>query len=446
MAKRLLQANRWLQVGLCLAMAAGLASGGKGVFAQSLLLTPSPVAGQQAAGTSIKSSVPPSFSIAVEPLGFSAPGPIYLGQRYSLASLDFFDENRLLFTFRVPGLLHRESRAGEDEDSDEHHMRALVLELPTGAVQAEAVWTLHDRARYLWMLKDGHFLLRDGNDLKQGDATLVLKPFLHFPGPLLSVDLDPAQLFLATNSREPAADSSKPGATPSPADAKAVTQEQKLVSGPDLVVRILRRDSGQVVAISHVRAPVHLSINRDGYLESLRAKDTKWLLNLHSFTGGSSVVGRVDSTCSPVFDFVSQMEVLVGACTSSGERKLVAMASDGLHLWEKTTPDTQVWSRLVMGQDGSRLVREAMVLSHALSASAPFGADDVQGQIVEVLNAANGKVALTAQASPVLDAGGNVAISPSGRRVAVLSGGAIQIFDLPAPPPLPSSPDGQAGR
>jgi hypothetical protein len=46
-------------------------------------------------------------------------------------------------------------------------------------------------------------------------------------------------------------------------------------------------------------------------------------------------------------------------------------------------------------------------------------------------------VALTATASPVLDAGGNVAISPSGRRVAVISGGAIQVFELPAPPPLP---------
>src|ERR1700721_1864069 len=60
-----------------------------------------------------KSSLAPAFSIPVEPLGFSAPGPIYLGQRNSLASLDFFDENRLLFTFRVPGLMHRE--AGSDE-------------------------------------------------------------------------------------------------------------------------------------------------------------------------------------------------------------------------------------------------------------------------------------------------------------------------------------------
>jgi hypothetical protein len=39
--------------------------------------------------------------------------------------------------------------------------------------------------------------------------------------------------------------------------------------------------------------------------------------------------------------------------------------------------------------------------------------------------------------SPVLDAGGNVAISPSGRRVAVLNAGAVEVFELPPAPPLP---------
>src|SRR5271165_3003539 len=56
-----------------------------------------------------KPSIPPSLSIPVEPLGFSAPGANYMGQRNCLVSLDFLDENRLLFTFRVPGLMHREA-------------------------------------------------------------------------------------------------------------------------------------------------------------------------------------------------------------------------------------------------------------------------------------------------------------------------------------------------
>jgi hypothetical protein len=59
-----------------------------------------------------------------------------------------------------------------------------------------------------------------------------------------------------------------------------------------------------------------------------------------------------------------------------------------------------------------------------------------------VFDAADGKVALEAPANPALDAGGNVAISPSGRRVAVLNAGAIQIFDLPAPQLLPENRTG----
>ena len=45
------------------------------------------------------------------------------------------------------------------------------------------------------------------------------------------------------------------------------------------------------------------------------------------------------------------------------------------------------------------------------------------------------KLVLKASASPVLDGGGNVAISPSGKRVAVLDAGAIQVYELPAPAP-----------
>jgi hypothetical protein len=90
-----------------------------------------------------------------------------------------------------------------------------------------------------------------------------------------------------------------------------------------------------------------------------------------------------------------------------------------------------------MGPDGLRLAREALAVGRAVSARAPLDRDEIKGQLVQVLDAADGKVALETTASPILDAGGNVAISPSGRRVAVLNAGAIQVFELPAPPPLP---------
>jgi hypothetical protein len=365
-----------------------------------------------------KPSQPPAFKVSVEPLGFPAPGPLYLGQRNSLISLDFLDEDRLLFTFRVPGLIRRE--AGEE---DVRQIRAVVLALPSGVVQAETLWTVHDRQRYLWMLTGGRFLLRDRDNLEMGDATLELKPFLHFPGRLLWLDMDPAQKLLVTDSREPAASVGKESDGQKPASS-------------DLTVRVLHRDSGQVMLVSRTRSAVQLPINSDGYLGSLRASGNAWMLDLNYFSGGSNILGQIDSTCSPLFDFLSEHEVLVTACTDSGAGKLVAMTTDGRRLWEAQTSDESIWPLVVRSPDGSRLAREALAITHPVSARSPVSQDDIKGQLVEVLDAADGKVALEASASPVLDAGGNVAISPSGRRVAVLNGGAIQVFELPPPPPL----------
>jgi hypothetical protein len=358
---------------------------------------------------------------------------------YSTGSLDFLDENRLLFTFRVSGLISREP--GNDATREERHIHAVVLSLPNGTLLAEDVWTLHDRDRYLWMLKNGHFLLRDGDGLQIGDATLALEPSLKFPGPLLTVQLDPDQQFLVTNSREPAGPKPEPGTVPSPATAAAnIASDEKEEAGqPDYVVRILRREPAEVMLFSRVRSAVHLEINSEGYLETLRGKGADWLVNLSFFKGGGKPLAKVDSTCSPASEFVSKQEVLISACTAQGGRRLVALLTNGQRLWETTTPATEIWPQLVMAPNGLRLARETLVVPHAVSPTNPISWDEVKGQLVKVYDAANGKVVLTTPASPVMDAGGNVAISPSGRRVAVIHAGAIEVYDLPAPPEQPDA-------
>jgi len=386
-----------------------------------------------------KPSIPPVFSIPVEPLGFSAPGAIYLGQRNVLASLDFIDEDHLLFTFRVPGLLHREAK--NSSWSDERRIRAVVLALPNGTISAEALWTVHDRIRYLWMLKDGHFLLRDRDGIQQGDASLQLKPSLRFPGPLQWMEMDPSQDLLVTNSDEPVETAAKPGEVSKPADAEAgMTVDGQKPGVPNLVVRILERDSAKVMLVSRTRSLVHLPINSDGYVEGLRGDGEQWLLNLNYFSGGSRVLGRVSSTCSPSIDFVSQRELLATGCEATGAHRLVALNTDGRKLWEGLSSAQTIWPLLVMAPNGSRLARETLVVNHEINAYSPLDAEDIKGQLVQVFNAADGAVALETTASPSLDAGGNVAISPSGRRVAVVNAGAIQVFQLPEPPEVPSDP------
>lgn len=395
-------------------------------------------------------SKPPKFSIPAGPLGFSGPGPLYLGERNAMASLNFIGENRLLFTFRVPGLIRRSLKPGDEPESDVRQIRALVLDIATGAVEAEALWTVHDRRRYLWMLNDGHFLLRDKENLSEGDAHLEMKPLLQFPGRLLRIDLDPSEQYIVSNSIEPAEPAVKPGYVGSPASASATIttdeQQPEQPSVPNYVVRILRRESGKVMLVSRTRTMVHMPINSEGYLENLRGRDDEWVLNLNFFTGGNHGVGSVNSNCAPNNEFLSEKVILATGCDASGAIKLVAISTEGRILWDDLNPPTSVWPVYFHSGDGLRVVQETLAVSHAVGPYSPLGDDDIKGQVIRVLDTATGEIAFESPASPILDIGGNAAISATGQRVAVINAGAIQVFDLPAPPPLPNLSKQQPSR
>jgi len=279
---------------------------------------------------------------------------------------------------------------------------------------------------------------------------------------LLWIELDPKQQFLVTNSREPFVAAVKTGSTAdgssstgsisgqvssqesSPATAQAVvtsdgddtTAEQ---GRPELVVRILRRETGEVMLVSRVRSAVHLPINNIGYVENLRGRGTEWMLNLSYFTGGTKMLGSVDTACDPDDEFLSEDEILITGCTSDGASKLVAMTTEGKTLWIAQAPSTEVWPRLTVAPNGSRLAWTTLDASHAVSTFAPMDSEDVKEQSVTVFDAATGDIAFVSPLSPILDAGGNAALSPSGRRVALVNAGAIQVFDLPAPPAVPGT-------
>ena len=383
-------------------------------------------------------SLPPAYTIPVGPLGFSAPGPFYLLHRYALVSLDFLDENRLLFTFRKPGLMRRD--AADDMGDKDRQIRAVVVALPEGKIESEALWTVPDEARYLWMLKDGHFLLRDSDGLEQGDATLKTTPNLRLPGRLLWVELDVAQKVMITNSLEPGSGQGSGEASSPAAGQTATTGDAKK---PDalqtLVVRTLKRESGEVIKTMRVPWDAQTRdwpVNADGYVESVRGSAAQWTLKLNLFAGGSREVGQVESNCQPSTAFVTETELLVSTCAVGGGGRLTALSTaNGAQLWRVTTATNAMLPLVVAAPDGSLLARETLLLKHPAAHyrhKKLVGAEDLIGQVVRVMDAADGKVVLEAPLTPMLDGGGNVAISPLGRRVAILNGGAIEVFELPA--------------
>ena len=382
-----------------------------------------------------KPSLPPTFTIPAIPLGFLVPGSNYLLRKESLVSLDFLDENRLLFTFHVSsGLMQR-----DDDDSKEgerQRVEAVVILLPSGKIESRATWTVPDRSRYLWMLNNGTFLLRVSEGLDQGDAQLRMKPYLRQPDKLLWIQMDPKQQVMITNSLEPATASQQMAASTT-AGGSPTADGQKPGQQNVLVTRTVKRASGDVLRVSRAwwtHQTADWPMNSEGYLERSKSEENRWVLKLNSFAGQDRVVTTVDSTCPPRYGFTSETELLVAKCDPKHGWMLEAISDRGDSLWTEKAAINAIWPLLVTAGDGSRAARETLLLRRSVDHyKRMIGAPDFRGQMVRVFDADNGKTVLEAPLNPMFDGGGNVAISPSGQRVAILNAGAIQVFQLPPP-------------
>lgn len=357
----------------------------------------------------------PALTIPLNALGYGTPSSTYLGRHYSLFTLDFLDDNRLLFSLRAPGLLARE----EGEANTDRQMKAFVVRLPAGTIESQSLWTVPDRARYLWMLREGHFLLRDRDGLEIGNASLQTKLLLPLTGEFQALEIDPGGRTIVVHTLE------RTGPNPT--------------APTEIVTRVVQLGTGQVLRTTHSSTLVEQPIDSEGSLETVHDdKYDQWSLKLKLFSGGAKVLGHIESTCLPSSSFVSDSEILVAGCDPAHVPKLTAVSTDGKTLWESEAPLSYVPPRLTTIPDGFRFVRESIVLKKRPSPGAEtLWVKAVKGQVVRVFDNATGKLVLETPIAPILDAGGNVALSPSGR-VAVLNKGSIQVFDLP-PLPTPSN-------
>jgi hypothetical protein len=442
----------------------------------------------------------PNIVIPVTPLGFAPPAPFYLGDRVAQVSLNFLDEDNLLFTFRVPGLIAREhlppnQAVPEGGSRPERHVRAVVLSLPSGKVTAEALWRLHDYGQFLWVLNDRRFLLRDWNTVQIGDSALHLTPFLRFPGPVNYLELDPDDRLLVAETSEEvpttkneskkdgtnqqAGAGAKPGPAPGasslPSAASSLLRLDSQDDKPagketESLLRILRMDTGEVMFLRHVPGVMNLPLDGEGYYEALRGNGLNWLISYTDFSGRSTPVLPVESTCYPALDVMAPGLVVASACQGYNGRKLTALMRDpegherasqnaaqtagqvgqarqagqavqvpeqsNRRLWEISIPPTKIWPLFARASNGLRIARATLDVTRPIGPNAPLDISDIRVQSVQVYDLATGKLELTVPAYPVLDGGGGFALSPSGKRFAVLNAGAIQIFDLPPVPAI----------
>ena len=378
---------------------------------------------------------PPSVRIDVGPLGFIPPSRAYLSFRYSTTTLDFIDNDSVLFTFRDAGLMHR--LPGDPVGDEDQAIRAVVLDIKTGKAVEEAQWRMHDRQRYLWPLRNGVFMVRQRNSLYLTDKRLELRPYLQFDTALQAIEIAPDRRLMVIQVQKISA----PDADPPP--ASNVDPILGLGAAPRrkrTQVFALRPGETNVLAQTETRSSVDLPLLTDGFLSLIEGKDpSRWIIQKQTFHSDPQTLTEFRSSCLPTLFTVSDAVTLAVGCPpkGGGDRLVSALSSSGQVLWQDKWKQRYIWPTFDYAEDGSRFAFSSLELNRDVGFMDYFGADDVQAQMVGVFDTQTGKLELTRDSSPVISAGHNYALSRDGRRFAILREGAIEIYDLP---PIPTAP------
>lgn len=399
----------------------------------------------------------PAVRIPVGPLGFIAPSPAYLSFRYALTTVDFIDNDHLLFTYHAHTLMQRiPNDDGRDNDQVIH---AEVLDIASGKVTQQADWRMHDRERYLWALNDGQFLVRQRNSLFITDSKLELRPYLMFDSRLRAVELSPDRTVMLLEIEkivQPEAGEASPegsssvsqaggrsangtGAAPSllgtghgDTTGATVTPQRRT----ELV--LLHPIDKTVIGRSEAKHVVDFPLYNDGFVELLQGKDAnQWVLRKAFFKGEPKEFGMVRSTCMPDLMALSETVVLAVHCSANrtaGDKVVTAISTDKGTLWKDEWQDKYIWQNFGYATDGSRFAYESLEVNRPMGSFDQPEEEDVKGQPVGVFDTESGKLELVEDATPVLTGGSNFALSADGRRFAILRAGAIEVYDLPPVP------------
>lgn len=365
--------------------------------------------------------------IPVAPLGYRPPGQLYMLARMSFNSLDFVDSNRLLFTFHDSELL---TRTNDPPTDDDQMIRATVLGLPDGRVLASSDWRMHDRSRYLWPLGNGRFLVRQGSAFSIADASLSLERWLTFPDHLVAAEVSPDGHLLVSETQYE---------RHTPEEHKKLLNESDSAGIPpppeDVLISLIDLDSKATLGRLRVESPVVVPVVRSGYVAPEKNKEDDYLLRFVGFSGHETTLGEVASTCTPGEVFLNEKTLMTESCgPNTPDIYLDTWTIDGKKLWNGRRDGHAIWPIFAFAQNGSRFAVELLRVLRPINLDDSLTEEDVKEQMVEVFDVSTGAPLLTVNASPVLTAGQNFALSPDGSHLAVLRDGAIEVYAVPPAP------------
>lgn len=392
--------------------------------------------GQSIADAPAQNPPPPAARIQLSAVGYRAPSRMdRLSEDGVSVSLDYVDAGHVLLTFNPKKLFRRlPTCPPEHEDRLVH---AALIEVPSGKVVKEADWYLHDRRRYLWPLTPGKFLLRRGKDLYIVDSNLREQPLFRSPKDLLWVAVTPdaSEIIVETAKDSDAAQASRSGSQGAPPKPEAKFEAQFL-DAKTLAVR-------RTIPLNKA---VDLNGTSSGYVDLIQ-KGEIWLVRFGPGPTQRRNIARVRSRTVPSVVYPSNTSLLIGRCASPGcDYSVTSFALAGRRLWRQHWSRYRTFPAVVRDEDNSRFgvstLRETPpATSTTKPDSAPYDPDDalqpdphqldIFEQDIQVFDTATGNTVFSLNARPAVLGGENFSLSPDGRRLAVLQGDALELYDLP---------------
>ncbi len=349
-------------------------------------------------------------------------------------SLHFVDADHVLLTFDQKKLFKRlpDCPPGHDD----RLVRAVVLEISTRKVLQDAVWYVHDHRRYLWSLGSGKFLLRKLNSLYIVDSALHEQLLMASPKALVWVAVTPDKKQIIVETAE--------NAHPSfGRDPDVGTPQAQKGAEPQFLLEFLDVNTLVPQRTIKLSAMVSLEGTSSGYSDTVHKGDL-WLIRFGPTPGERHNVARVRSQTVPRVFYSSNNSLLVGRNPARGsDYSVTAFTATGRRLWRHRWNQSRYFPSISSTEDNSRFAVSTLTL--ITPSSPPPAYDDTVdmtddpvpdglAQTVQVLETASGTPVLSLPVSPAVQSGQNVALSPDGRRLAVLRDSALEFYDLPPVP------------
>lgn len=388
----------------------------------------------------------PAIRISLDSLDFQPQSPQFLLAGNSMLTLDYVDNNHLLFTFGIHRLMER--IANDPPDDEDRMVEAVLLELPSGRVLARTDWRLHDTGRYLWNLGHGRFLLRIHDTLTTFAPLANLssgRPFQQRA--LLTTDRRIGALLLSPESdmlivetgekKPPAPDPVTPVSGPGPAPGASSDSENEpgsvalsfywlsLPGNGDQVRAVL----AGVARVSHFG---ELAAMGAGTLATVDQGHQHWGFDFSPYKGKKKELAPFDSTCHPRPQFVSSSEFVAFGCHNTDSQTVLGGFNlQGDEMWEQNLYGDYVASSMSFAPQSGRFALGRVLGEGSADGLQQIAGGALTGQTVTVYQTESGKQILHVDCTPIARSGENFALSPDGMNLAVIRENAIEVYSLP---------------